>query len=111
MFLPYFQGFLTSDGTLSVIGSATKAVIGCSKYHTSEDAAGDISIGGTFLAGAKRGGAINAELKRLMLNHAFKTCERGDINPANIRPQKATAKISAMFDHDAVIRISRAPGL
>ena len=113
VFSPYFQGLLASGGTLAVIDTATRALIGCSQYYTAADAPDDISIGFTFLARAWWGGATNAELKRLMLNHAFKTYERVwfHINPVNIRSQKATAKIGAVFDHEAVIGISGAPGL
>lgn len=112
VFAPYFQQLLTSVATLAVIELASGNVIGCSQYYQVEDAPDDISIGFTFLARAWWGGGANAELKRLMLDHAFKSYEKVwfHINPANIRSQKATAKIGAVYDHDAAIGISGAPG-
>jgi N-acetyltransferase len=112
VFQPYFAGLLASGATLAVIDTASGTVIGCSRYYEVEDAPGDISIGFTFLARAWWGGATNAELKRLMLDHAFQSFDRVwfHIDPTNIRSQRATAKIGAVFAHDAVIGISGAPG-
>ncbi|MGO4908012.1 GNAT family N-acetyltransferase [Pseudorhodobacter sp. W20_MBD10_FR17] len=108
----YFQKLLASGGTLAVIDTASGRVIGCSQYYRVEDAPGDISIGFTFLARDWWGGATNAELKQLMLDHAFQSFDRVwfHINPTNIRSQKATTKTGALFDHDATIGISGAVG-
>ena len=69
---------------------------------------GTISIGFTFLNHRYWGGAWNFELKRLMLGHAFRRFDAVwfHIDPTNIRSQKATGRLGAEFQHDAVLDLS-----
>jgi RimJ/RimL family protein N-acetyltransferase len=53
------------------VDRATGRLIGSSRYYGYEPAIGEIEIGWTFLARSHWGGAVNREVKRLMLDHAF----------------------------------------
>src|SRR3712207_9291002 len=57
------------------------------------------------------GGGVNFELKRLMLDHAFRTFPEVwlHIAPDNIRSQKATAKLGAEHAYDATLNLSGSP--
>ena len=57
-----------------------------------------VEIGWTFLARAYWGGTYNAELKRLMLDHAFRFVERVlfVVGVTNFRSQKAVEKIGGV---------------
>ncbi len=108
VFRPYFDMLLERGGTLVVLDIARNQVIGCSKYYTAPDLPDTISIGFTFLNNAYWGGVANFELKRLMLDHAFKSFDAVwfHIDPTNIRSQKATAKLGAVHAYDAELDLS-----
>lgn len=105
VFGPYFD-FLLANRSLVVERDGT--IIGASRFYVAPDTPDDISIGFTFLDCAHWGGAVNRVLKTLMLDHAFAEFERVwfHIAPTNIRSQKATAKLGAVHDHDAVLDLS-----
>lgn len=105
VFASYFEYLLTHR---SVVVEAEGVIIGASRFYAAPDAPHDISIGFTFLDCAYWGGAMNRALKTLMLDHAFASFDRVwfHIAPGNIRSQKATAKLGAVHDHDAVLNLS-----
>lgn len=71
VFRPYFDSGLSSGSAFSIFDSKTKAIIGTSRYHEYKPDIAEIEIGWTFLDCAYWGGKYNAEVKRLMLRHAF----------------------------------------
>jgi RimJ/RimL family protein N-acetyltransferase len=73
-------------------------MIGSTRYHGYDPAASEVEIGWTFLARSRWGGRYNHEMKRLMLEHAFKYVDRVVflIGPNNIRSQRAVEKIGAV---------------
>jgi RimJ/RimL family protein N-acetyltransferase len=93
----FFQQALDSGGALLATETASGRVIGSSRYHGYDEAAGEIEIGWTFLARSHWGGQYNAEMKRLMLDHAFRFVPRVVflIDPANYRSQRAVEKLGA----------------
>lgn len=99
VFDPYFDFLLNAGGTCVVMDLTSNDLIGCSRYYVGPDAPDDIAIGFTFLNHRFWGGAVNFELKTLMLDHAFSTFDRVwfHIDPTNIRSQKATAKLGAVL--------------
>jgi len=111
VFEKYFDFLLGTGSTLVVIDRASGKIIGCSRYYAAPDQPGSISIGFTFLNHAYWGGGVNFELKRLMLDHAFKTFSEVwfHIGPDNIRSQKATSKLGAEHVYDAVLNLSGSP--
>lgn len=111
VFERYFDFLLSTKSALVVVDQASGSVIGCSRYYTAPDQPDSISIGFTFLNHAYWGGRVNFELKRLMLNHAFKTFSEVwfHIGPNNIRSQKATSKLGAEHAYDATLDLSGSP--
>jgi RimJ/RimL family protein N-acetyltransferase/uncharacterized damage-inducible protein DinB len=94
VFQRYFDGAMASGGAFAVVDRRTGRIIGSSRYHGYDEAAGEIEIGWTFLERAYWGGAYNREMKRLMLDHAFTFVDRVVflVGPANIRSQRAMEK-------------------
>jgi RimJ/RimL family protein N-acetyltransferase len=93
-----FDGALKSKGCLVAIDAARRSVIGWSRY--SNYAPGErITIGYTFLARSPWGGAANAEIKRLMLLHAFTDVQEVLFTVAerNLRSRRAVEKLGAQF--------------
>jgi RimJ/RimL family protein N-acetyltransferase len=99
VFKEFFREGLESGGALAVIDRKTQKIIGSSRYFRFEPLKREIEIGWTFLARSHWGGKYNGELKRLMLNHAFKFVESVIflIGPANVRSQKAIEKIGGVM--------------
>ena len=99
-----FERLLDSGGALLVEDLHSGDVIGSSSYYAWNPEANDIVVGYTFLARRVWGGRYNAELKRLMLEHAFRDVERVwfHVGPANRRSQSAMTKIGAQLSHEAV---------
>jgi len=92
---------LDSKSTLVVIDSKTNAVIGSSRYYDVDETNFELAIGFTFLSRSYWGGVVNAEMKNLMLAHAFKWGKRVwfHVGIDNIRSQKAMEKIGAVLSH------------
>ncbi|MDB5711128.1 MAG: family N-acetyltransferase [Sphingomonas bacterium] len=96
---PVFQRFfdegLASGGMLVARDRASGAVIGSSRYDFARAQAGEVEIGWTFLARSHWGGRYNAEMKALMLDHAFRSVDRVlfMVGEANIRSRRAVEKI------------------
>jgi RimJ/RimL family protein N-acetyltransferase len=99
VFKEFFREALESGGALVVIERKTQKIIGSSRYFRFEPLKREIEIGWTFLARSHWGGKYNGELKRLMLDHAFKFVESVIflIGPANVRSQKAVEKIGGVM--------------
>lgn len=97
-FRRYFEGAMQSGGAFAVIDRKTGLMVGSTRYHGYDPDAGEIEIGWTFLARSHWGGRFNREMKRLMLEHAFRFVERVVflIGPNNIRSQRAVEKIGGV---------------
>ena len=96
-FRAYFAELLASGGALAVVDRASGDVIGVSRYHGYDEAQSEVEIGWTFLARAYWGGTYNAELKRLMLDHAFRFVRSVVflVHPDNVRSWRAVEKLGA----------------
>ncbi|CAI8801704.1 GNAT family N-acetyltransferase [Pseudomonas sp. IT-232MI5] len=113
VFEAYFAARLATRKALAVIDIETAQIVGMSSYYIPPDQPESIAIGYTFLVREKWGGDANRELKRLMLEHAFKVYDTVyfHIGPANLRSQKALLKIGAGHLYDAELNLSGAPAL
>jgi RimJ/RimL family protein N-acetyltransferase len=98
VFQNFFREALESGGALVAIDSKDNQVIGSSRFHDYNEAQSEIEIGWTFLARSHWGGTYNGEMKRLMLEHAFKFVDKVIfvIGPQNLRSQKALEKIGGV---------------
>ena len=103
VFREFFHEALASGGAFVVIDRKTQKIIGSSRYFGFDSGRREIEIGWTFLARSHWGGKYNAELKRLMLGHAFKFVESVVflIGPTNVRSQKSPGKNRRRFDRAA----------
>jgi len=97
-FRAFFEEALASGGALVALDRATDQIIGSSRYHGYDAEGSVIEIGWTFLARSHWGGRYNGEMKRLMLEHAFKSVQRVifTIGPDNRRSQRAVEKIGGV---------------
>jgi len=95
VFREFFREALASRGAFVVIDRQTQGIIGSSRYFAFDQGKSEIEIGWTFLARSHWGGKYNAEMKRLMLDHAFKFVESVVflIGPTNFRSRRALEKI------------------
>jgi N-acetyltransferase len=98
VFRKFFRDALDSGGALVVIDSETGRVIGSSRYAGYDEDKSQVEIGWTFLARSHWGGVYNGEMKRLMLDHAFKFVQNVIfvIGTQNFRSQKAVEKLGAV---------------
>jgi RimJ/RimL family protein N-acetyltransferase len=99
VFRRFFQDALDSGGALVALDRATGLVVGSSRFHGYDEARGEVEIGWTFLARSHWGGRYNGEMKRLMLDHAFRFVPRVVflIGPENWRSRRAVEKIGAVL--------------
>ncbi len=113
VFAPYFDMLLASKTTLAATLASTGQVIGCSRYYTPPQQGDGISIGYTFLGRDWWGGASNLEMKSLMLSAAFAHVDKVwlHIDPANIRSQRATAKLGATLVSEGALQLNGKDGV
>lgn len=100
VFREFFRGALESGGAFVVVDSETNRVIGSSRFHGYDEEKSEIEIGWTFLARSHWGGRFNGEMKRLMLDHAFRFVETVVflVGPENLRSRRAVEKIGGVLD-------------
>jgi len=98
VFRTYFQGALESGGAFVIIERETQQIIGSTRFYGYDPEKSEIEIGWTFLARKYWGGRYNAEMKRLLLNHAFKFVRNVVffVGEDNVRSQKAMEKVGAI---------------
>jgi RimJ/RimL family protein N-acetyltransferase len=98
VFRVFFKEALESGGAFVVIDRNTQQIIGSTRFYGHDPEKSEIEIGWTFLARKYWGGRYNAEMKRLLLDHAFKFVENVVflVGEKNIRSQKAMEKIGAI---------------
>ena len=94
----WFDAALASGGALTAIDQTDEAVIGTSRFDHYDPARREVEIGWTFLARSHWGGAYNAEMKRLMLKHAFARVDAVVFraHAGNVRSQRAIEKLGAV---------------
>ncbi|HEY7064168.1 MAG TPA: GNAT family N-acetyltransferase [Chloroflexota bacterium] len=97
-FRVFFQEALASGGALLATDSQAGQVIGSSRFHGYNEAEREIEIGWTFLARSHWGGSYNGEMKRLMLQHAFRFVDRVvfRVGTHNLRSQRAMERIGGV---------------
>lgn len=98
VFQRFADGALASGGGLVVERRDTGALIGASRYYDWHAGERHVVIGYTFLARAHWGDGTNAELKRLMLDHAFTFADAVwfHVGEHNLRSRRAVEKLGAV---------------
>ena len=110
VFRAFFDDALAQGGAIAVIDKASGAIIGSSRWQEYDPTGGgSIEIGWTFLDRSHWGGRYNAELKRLMLAHAFGFVDRVifHVGETNLRSRKALENIGGRMT-DEVFYTERA---
>jgi N-acetyltransferase len=97
VFSAYFDQLLASGGAVAVFERATEGVIGVSRYDNLDVERSEVEIGWTFLARAYWGGRYNADLKSIMLGHAFRFVRTVVfvIGEQNLRSRRAIERLGA----------------
>jgi RimJ/RimL family protein N-acetyltransferase len=97
VFRRYFEGAIASGGAFAIVDRASGRIIGSSRYCNLDRAGREVEIGWTFLERAYWGGAVNGELKSLMIEHAFRFVDRVVfvVGERNRRSRRALEKIGA----------------
>jgi N-acetyltransferase len=98
VFRVFFKDALESGGAFVIIDVKTQHIIGSTRFYGYDPEKSEIEIGWTFLARKYWGGRYNAEMKRLLLNHAFKFVDSVVffVGEENVRSQKAMEKVGAI---------------
>lgn len=106
VFGEFFHESIESGGALIAIDRADERVIGSSRFFDYSSERSEVEIGWTFLARTHWGGRYNGELKRLMLDHAFRYVDSVFflVDPNNNRSQKAMEKIGGMRSARLVVK-------
>jgi RimJ/RimL family protein N-acetyltransferase len=97
VFRAYFDDHLGSGGALAIVDRASAALIGATRYDNFDPERSEVEIGWTFLARPYWGGAYNADLKRVMLEHAFQSVRTVVflVGENNVRSRRAVEKLGA----------------
>lgn len=96
VFRAFFDDALAQGGALAVTARDTGEIVGSSRFQAYDPADGGVvEIGWTFLARRLWGTGLNAEMKRLMLEHAFGSVRRVlfRVGADNIVSRKAMTNI------------------
>jgi N-acetyltransferase len=98
VFAEFFRESLASGGAPVILDRRTGRMVGWSRFYAYDAHASEVEIGWTFLARSHWGGNCNGEVKRLMLDHAFRFVRRVVflISPQNIRSLRAIEKLGAL---------------
>ena len=98
VFAEFFDESIASGGALVATDRSNGLVIGSSRFYQYDEEKSEVEIGWTFLSRSYWGGRYNGEMKRLMLEHAFRFvgCVLFLIDPDNLRSQKAAEKIGGI---------------
>ncbi|MDJ0759590.1 MAG: GNAT family N-acetyltransferase [Woeseiaceae bacterium] len=105
VFREFFDVALQSGSAFVVIDRETGAIIGSSRYNDLDAERSEIEIGWTFLSRDYWGGTANAELKALMLEHAFRFVDTVVfwVGETNWRSRRAMEKIGGAL-RDGTVR-------
>ena len=98
VFRVFFKEALESGGAFVVIDPKTQQIIGSTRFYGYDPEKSEIEIGWTFLARKYWGGRYNAEMKQLLLGHAFHFVDNVIflVGEQNLRSQCAMEKIGGI---------------
>src|SRR5262249_23934156 len=98
VFRIFFKDALACRGWFVIIDRKIERIIGSTGFYGYDPEKSEIEIGWTFLARKYWGGRYNAEMKRQLLNHAFRFVESVVflVGENNVRSQKAMEKVGAV---------------
>jgi RimJ/RimL family protein N-acetyltransferase len=97
VFRHWFDEALASGGALALVDRSDGRIVGTSRFDGYDPGRGQVEIGWALLARSHWGGAYNGEMKRLMLQHAFRFLQHVlfRVHSLNVRSQRAVEKLGA----------------
>jgi len=97
-FRQYFDSGLAGKMAFVFVDRSTNGLIGSSRYYGYDTKLGEVEIGWTFITRSHWGGKTNREVKRLMLDHAFRFVDTVIfwVGEENWRSQGAMTKIGGV---------------
>ena len=100
---------IASGSAFTFVDSETGRIIGSSRFNGLDEELGEVEIGWTFLDHDFWGGSYNAEIKKLMLDHAFKFVDTVVfwVGDRNIVSMRAMEKIGGVKRDQMIDRASR----
>ena len=107
MFRAFFDDAIASNSAFTFIDNETGRIIGSSRFNGLDEELGEVEIGWTFLDHDFWGGSYNAEIKKLMLDHAFKFVDTVVfwVGDKNIVSMRAMEKIGGVKRNQMVDRV------
>ena len=111
VFERFFAGALACGGGLVAVDPASGRLIGSSRFYEWNPDDRSVVIGYSFLERSRWGDGTNGEMKRLMLDHAFRWASTVwfHVSPGNLRSQHALAKIGARLHERRQVPVSGRP--
>jgi RimJ/RimL family protein N-acetyltransferase len=102
VFREFFRDAIASGGALLVLDAASGRVVGSSRYFGWDPHRNQVEIGWTFLARELWGGVYNGEMKKLMIDHAFRFVDSVIfvIGEDNRRSRRAVEKLGARLEEE-----------
>ncbi len=97
VFKKFFEKAVHPPSALVVIDKASGEIIGSSRFYDFNPDESSVVVGYTFLAKKCWGGLVNAELKQLMLDYAFRKVDNVFFQASenNLRSQRAIERLGA----------------
>jgi len=95
VFRDYFEAAIAAQSAFVFVDTKNEKIVGSSRYYGFDQETSEIEIGWTFIARSHWGGAVNAEVKTLMLDHAFNFVDTVVfwVGETNLRSRGAMQKI------------------
>ena len=99
VFREFFVAALNSQSAFAFVDRTTNTIVGSSRYNDFDPERSEIEIGWTFLARSHWGGVTNAEIKSLLLEHAFAFVDTVVfwVGESNLRSRRAMEKIGGVL--------------
>lgn len=107
VFRLFFDDAVASGSAFTFVDRESDRIIGSSRYNGLDEELSEVEIGWTFLDHDYWGGSYNAEIKKLMLDHAFQFVDTvvfwvGDTNLVSMR---AMEKIGGIRRDEMIDRV------
>ncbi len=105
VFRTFFEDALAQGGALVALDEGQ--IVGSSRFQNYDPDRSEVEIGWTFLARSHWGGSYNREMKRSMLDHAFRFVETVvfAVGEDNVRSRRAMEKIGGRLTDRAGTRM------
>ena len=100
VFIKFFQIAMENTlGCFTIVDKTLDKFIGSTRFYSHDKIDNSIRVGYTFLSNEYWGTSVNLQIKKLMLDYAFRHINKVyfDIGEENFRSRKATEKLGAVM--------------